>query len=216
MSKQRYKAQVSYASGTPAGKGDNDAILQKVLCHRANAHVALHHGGGGEAQATDGRSLAHCAECGGAAPAGAGEAADGGPGGGGQSTPSATNAALEKAAQEPDEAKAVRAVQAALDPDCLLMVHINPESRVQVAHRAVKPELVEEGWRTFLIKVQNEAGVTAPLRLASPNALPAFHRDGDPKMLGRPEEARARKRIDGCRWSRTMLRPWRRTERAGA
>ena len=41
-------------------------------------------------------------------------------------------------------------------------------------------ELIEQGWRVFLIKVHNEAGVTAPLRCASPNAAPLQDRsDGD-------------------------------------
>src|SRR5262249_33885303 len=33
-----------------------------------------------------------------------------------------------------------------------------------------KPELVEQGWRSFLIKVRNEAGVTAQLKAESPQA----------------------------------------------
>ena len=48
--------------------------------------------------------------------------------------------------------------------------NINPEMRVKVARGPAKPELVEQGWRQFLVKVENEAGVTAPLRAKSPNA----------------------------------------------
>ena len=36
--------------------------------------------------------------------------------------------------------------------------------------RAAKPELVEGGWRTFLVKVRNQAGATGSLRVTSPNA----------------------------------------------
>jgi hypothetical protein len=36
--------------------------------------------------------------------------------------------------------------------------------------------LIELGWRTFLIKVYNEAGVTSALRCSSPNALPMYDR----------------------------------------
>lgn len=83
-----------------------------------------------------------------------------------------TREALEAAYKEADEAKAIAALQAALDPLCLAAVDINPESRVKVAAGPAKPELVESGWRTFLVKVHNAAGVTAPLRAASPQALP--------------------------------------------
>ncbi len=66
------------------------------------------------------------------------------------------------------------AAQAILDAYCLLGVDINPESRVKVAPGRAKPELVEQGWRTFLVKVQNEAGVTAELQVVSPQARSGF------------------------------------------
>ncbi len=55
-----------------------------------------------------------------------------------------------------------------LDRYALFDVHINPESRVKVTAGAAKPELVQHGWRTFLVKVRNEAGVTAELKTESP------------------------------------------------
>jgi hypothetical protein len=79
-------------------------------------------------------------------------------------------AALEKAAGANDGPALVKAIQAALDPQCLLYVNINPESRVKVAPGPAQPELLETGWRQFLVKVQNEAGVTAELKATSPNA----------------------------------------------
>jgi len=79
-------------------------------------------------------------------------------------------AALEKAAGAGDDAALVKAIQGAFDPLCLLYVDINPESRVKVAPGPAQPELLESGWRIFLVKVQNEAGVTAELKAASPNA----------------------------------------------
>src|SRR6478672_1011298 len=51
----------------------------------------------------------------------------------GSPLPEATRAALEKAYREQDQAAAVKDIQAALDPLCLLAVDINPESRVKVA-----------------------------------------------------------------------------------
>jgi hypothetical protein len=88
----------------------------------------------------------------------------------GQPLPRRAKSALDRAEREPDEARQIRAVQAALDPLCLLMVTINPESRVKVATGPAAPQLVEHGWRQFLVKVQNEAGVTAELRATSPHA----------------------------------------------
>ncbi|MCI0335983.1 MAG: CehA/McbA family metallohydrolase [Acidobacteria bacterium] len=84
--------------------------------------------------------------------------------------------ALEKAINDTDASRTRRAIQDVLDKYCLTDIHINPESRVKVAQGPAKAELVEKGWRTFLVKVRNEAGVTAQLRAESPNALPVYSR----------------------------------------
>ncbi|HXI52721.1 MAG TPA: CehA/McbA family metallohydrolase, partial [Candidatus Saccharimonadales bacterium] len=81
---------------------------------------------------------------------------------------------IDAAIKEKDAAK----LQAALDTRCLLGVHINPEMRVKVQQGPAKPELLEQGWRTFLVKVHNEAGTTAALQAVSPNALTVWERDG--------------------------------------
>ena len=47
---------------------------------------------------------------------------------------------------------------------------------MKVAPGPARAELVERGWRTFLVKVRNEAGVTAPLRVSSPHAQRVFSR----------------------------------------
>ncbi|HEY8751450.1 MAG TPA: CehA/McbA family metallohydrolase [Tepidisphaeraceae bacterium] len=80
--------------------------------------------------------------------------------------------ALLQAANGADAAKGVAEIQRVLDRYCLLMVNINPESRVKLERGPAEAELVEQGWRTFLIKVTNEAGVTARFNIQSPNALP--------------------------------------------
>ncbi len=77
---------------------------------------------------------------------------------------------LRKAADAEDDADARKLVQDALDPYCHIGVNINPESRVKVAQGQAKPILHENGWTQFLIKVHNEAGVTAALQATSPNA----------------------------------------------
>jgi hypothetical protein len=69
-----------------------------------------------------------------------------------------------------DEAAALEKIQKLLDPLCLVGVQINPESRVKVQEGPAPKELIEQGWRVFLVKVNNQAGVTAPLRCSSPNS----------------------------------------------
>jgi hypothetical protein len=97
--------------------------------------------------------------------------------------------ALDEALAGTDERAATTRVQEILDRRCLLDVHINPESRVHVTQGKAAPELVEQGWRTFLVKVRNEAGVTAPLRVSSPQALRVFARgQGGFSMDPRPAQ----------------------------
>lgn len=84
--------------------------------------------------------------------------------------------AIKAAIALPNDRGAVIAIQKVLDAQCLMIVNINPESRVKVAEGPVKKELMQQGWRTFLVKVENEAGVTAPLQVESPNIAPVYER----------------------------------------
>ena len=79
---------------------------------------------------------------------------------------------LNQALGQADATVAISEVQQILDAQCLLDIHINPESRVKVNAGPAKRELVEQGWRNFLVKVRNQAGVTAELRASSPNSGP--------------------------------------------
>jgi hypothetical protein len=100
-------------------------------------------------------------------------------------------AALDKAAAITNNDEAAEGIQKALDSRCLAGVNVNPESRVKVARGPAAAELVEQGWRTFLVKVHNEGGVTAPLRATSPNsALPYKAPSGSPspKQTVKPED----------------------------
>ncbi len=72
------------------------------------------------------------------------------------------------------DAAAVERAQAVLDVYALFVVTINPEQRVKVAQGAARSQLDEAGWRQFLVKVVNEAGVTAKLAGRSPEAKPAY------------------------------------------
>ena len=73
------------------------------------------------------------------------------------------------------EAEAVKQIQEVLDRHALFGVNINPEMRVKVAQGEAKPELDEQGWRVFLVKVENEAGTTAPLKAVSPKSETMNH-----------------------------------------
>lgn len=91
------------------------------------------------------------------------------------------------AALPPDETRAIREaldkgsgeegvekVEELLDRHALVEVNINPESRVKVARGTAPAELTQSGWRAYLVKVVNEAGVTAELRAVSPQAKSVF------------------------------------------
>ncbi|HRI16851.1 MAG TPA: CehA/McbA family metallohydrolase, partial [Verrucomicrobiota bacterium] len=79
-------------------------------------------------------------------------------------------AGVESALRETTPALAVAKLDAVLAPRTLLNVTINPEMRVKVTPGDAKPNLVENGWTTFLVRVANEAGTTSPLKVESPQA----------------------------------------------
>ena len=81
---------------------------------------------------------------------------------------------MADAAAMPEDKDAVKQLQLILDPLCLAFVNINAESRVKVAEGPVKKELMQQGWRAFLIKVHNEAGINPVLLAESPNVLPVY------------------------------------------
>jgi len=69
-----------------------------------------------------------------------------------------------------------------LDKYCLFNIQINPESRVKVTTGPARPDLLQNGWRTFLVKVYNQAGITAELEALSPQAKRDY--DGGEKYTG--------------------------------
>ena len=74
-------------------------------------------------------------------------------------------------------------IQDILDPYCLVMVDINAEGRVKVVRGPARAVLIQEGWTSFLVKIHNQAGVTARLEVESPNADPLLHRStGAPQV----------------------------------
>jgi hypothetical protein len=101
--------------------------------------------------------------------------------------------ALQAAASETDPAKGVAAIQTILDKHCLAGVQIRKPAQgggaptVTTQAGPAKPELAEQGWRVFLVKVYNEAGLNnVELRADSPNAMPLTKRSTgspDPKVV---------------------------------
>jgi hypothetical protein len=73
-----------------------------------------------------------------------------------------------------DESAAVAELEKILEHYVLVVVEINAESRVMVLPGSAKPQLVEKGTRIFLVKVINDAGVTAPLEVHSENSGPVY------------------------------------------
>ena len=79
------------------------------------------------------------------------------------------------AAHASSEQQGMAKIEQILDAHVLIEARINPEGRVSVARGAARAELVEHGWRTFLVKVNNEAAITAPFKIYSPQGEPMGH-----------------------------------------
>jgi hypothetical protein len=77
---------------------------------------------------------------------------------------------LEQALASPNDTQAVVGAVRVLDAYSLIHAMINPEGRVSAVRGSAPAELVERGWRVFLVKVLNEGAVTAQLTIASPQA----------------------------------------------
>ena len=97
------------------------------------------------------------------------------------------------ASQNPNST--ISAVQAVLDRYVLAVVTISPESRVDVKRGEASAYLVQDGTRLFLVKVVNQAGVTAPLAVESPNSGSVYiHSTGNPEPAQRLTMADVRER----------------------
>ncbi len=113
----------------------------------------------------------------------------------GQPLTAAEQKGLNDAIGMTDEAAAVEALEKIFDSHVLVNVDINPESRVKVEQGEAKPDLVEDGARLFLVKVNNLAQVTAQLNVVSPNGGDVFIRSNgrpDPAITLTPQAAKDR------------------------
>lgn len=73
-------------------------------------------------------------------------------------------------------------IEKIIDTYALFEIVINPESRVKVNPGKATPELFQNGWKTFLIKVENQAGITAELKVISEQAKRIY--DGGERIYG--------------------------------
>src|SRR5579872_6387091 len=97
----------------------------------------------------------------------------------GSPLPPETQAALRDAGRD------AKKIQQALDPQVLLLVSINPESRVKVARGPAPAVLQQSGYRPVLIKVVNDSPVKGTPHLTSPQSGPRMsggfgNQKGDP------------------------------------
>jgi hypothetical protein len=117
----------------------------------------------------------------------------------------ALQALLEK---EPrDAAAALTTVQKLLDPQCLLGVSINPESRVKVERGPAAATLTEGRPAVVLVKINNEAGVTHPLAVSGPQLVSDGPR-GEGRWLEAAvvADASAGRKLSGRRLEYRLLR----------
>ncbi|KAA5540765.1 hypothetical protein FYK55_20365 [Roseiconus nitratireducens] len=95
---------------------------------------------------------------------------------------------LAEARRKSDPKETSLEIQRILDPLCLAEININAESRVKVAEGPVKKQLVQSGWRAFLVKVHNEAGITPELVVSSPHAAPVYQQGRGARQRPRTEQ----------------------------
>ncbi|HLJ97169.1 MAG TPA: CehA/McbA family metallohydrolase [Gemmataceae bacterium] len=92
----------------------------------------------------------------------------------GASLPADTEAALKAAGKARD----ARKIQELLDPHVLVVVTLNPESRVKAARGPAPATLQQGGFVPVMIKVINDSTVQKPLRISSPQSGPVYSGGG--------------------------------------
>ena len=90
----------------------------------------------------------------------------------GEPLDAATLEALGELRDVDDDAKICAEIQRLFDSRCLLAVEANAYSGLRLVPGPRQPELFDNGWRHFLIKVVNPAGARGGLRVDSQNSRP--------------------------------------------
>ena len=81
---------------------------------------------------------------------------------------------LKTKLEEAAKARNAEQLQKLLDPQVLLLVALNPESRVKVSRGPAQAILQQAGYTPVLVKIINESTVTKRLRILSPQAGPVY------------------------------------------
>lgn len=97
----------------------------------------------------------------------------------GDPLPEPTQKALATLKADQPSAVVAAEVQKLLDPHALLQITIQKDGTLQAQLLMEKPALVEQGWRTFLVKVVNLGEKTGELVYESPQAKPVPHSPAD-------------------------------------
>ena len=92
----------------------------------------------------------------------------------GNPLPEKTKAKLLDLQKESNGNRLAEAIQQLLDPLCLVAVDIH-DGKLTVEPQAGEHEVVQKGWRGFLVKVCNRDGLESRLRVESPNARSMPH-----------------------------------------
>jgi len=83
-------------------------------------------------------------------------------------------AELVESLKEAGRSRDASQLQKLLDPNVLLLVSINPESRVKVARGPADAVLQQAGYTPVLVKIVNDSTITKRLRITSPQAGPVY------------------------------------------
>lgn len=97
----------------------------------------------------------------------------------GSPLPASVVTELQSLSKVDDAATVTRRIQELLDPLCLAGISVTESGPPLVRPGTAPRQLLEQGWRTFLIKVVNKPGITRRLLVESPNAQPLPHSPAD-------------------------------------
>lgn len=81
-------------------------------------------------------------------------------------------AAIDALAAQGDIGAAANRAAALFEQHTLLIASVTGEARVSVKQGKAPPQLVQSGWRSFLVRVDNPSMVPGTLTISSPQALP--------------------------------------------
>jgi hypothetical protein len=95
----------------------------------------------------------------------------------GNPLPAVDRKAIADAQKKEDKKAAALAIQEVLDRHCLASINLEAGKSPSMTLGIARPELAEQGWRVFLVKVINPKGLDKlELRPESPNTAPIYRR----------------------------------------